>query len=98
MGNYFDLLYEMKDEPFPDFAKSPQSAAKRNAHIKSSLRFGTFLCSVGFAPDLGYFGEQRPPFVCFCKMNVTYMCDFKERHTFGDFKENHLLTVLVLQQ
>ena len=63
VGNYFDVLDGMKDDPFPDLAKSPQSAAKRNAHIKSSLRFGTFLCSFVFAPDLGYFGEQRPPFV-----------------------------------
>ena len=34
--NYFDVLDGMKDEPFPDFAKSPQSGAKRSAHILKS--------------------------------------------------------------
>ena len=61
--NYFDVLDGMKDEPFPDFAKSPQSAAKRSAHIFKFSTIWNVFCSLVFSPDLGNFGEQMQPFV-----------------------------------
>ena len=60
--NYFDVLDGMKDEPFPDFAKSPQSAAKRSAHI---FKFSTIWNVFVFIGCCSRFGQ-------FCRTNATF--------------------------